>query len=350
MKYYDLSKLLSYHKPLYISLGNRNIGKTFAFKKHIIHKFLKNKEEFIILCRFKDEVNSLMKDYFIDVGNIYYKDYIFTNKSNRFYMVDKRTNKKMLIGYCYAVNQYLEIKKHPHPKVCTILFDEFLNEENNYIKNKNKPNLEVEMLLNIYQSIARGDGHIIRNNVKIILISNTITTANPYFDYFKIDTLIEKNQDNKKTKIIKSEGLVIEIKYDLEVARIIEKSKFNKLIKSTDYNEFAQNNKFYLDNNALIKTPPQNLKLHILYIIYDNKFYLLSSQKNIYYFYQTKKIINNIPKFTYTDKDHRTNYLNFRLLKQNELYNMILETYYNGDLFFDKQITKNIFLLIFSQL
>ena len=79
------------------------------------------------------------------------------------------------IGEFIALRDYMRAKRKPRPKVRIIFFDEFLNEENDYLKN------EIKAYLSVCDSIIRN-----RDNVRCYLVSNHISVLNPYFNYFGI--------------------------------------------------------------------------------------------------------------------------------------------------------------------
>ncbi len=79
-----------------------------------------------------------------------------------------------------------------------IIFDEFLPEDDNYLKSSKNYHYEVNQILNLFQSVARGRGKAFREDVKVFFLANDVSVLNPYFDFFKIDKILEKNPNTTK--------------------------------------------------------------------------------------------------------------------------------------------------------
>ena len=70
--YYDGTKLLSMkdldgQKPeIYICTANRTGGKTTYFNRYVTNRYLKHKEKFMLIYRFKYELDAIASKFFKD--------------------------------------------------------------------------------------------------------------------------------------------------------------------------------------------------------------------------------------------------------------------------------------------
>ena len=56
--FYNPTKILSYGKPMNISVGSRSSGKSTGFGIHLLKDFLKNKHQFIYVRRTEIELRN----------------------------------------------------------------------------------------------------------------------------------------------------------------------------------------------------------------------------------------------------------------------------------------------------
>lgn len=246
MKYYSCEKILSYNRIFNFIMGTRTAGKSFSFKNHVIKKWLFNHKQFIYVRRRDTDIANTAPTYFDDIA-MKYPDHVFTYKGGRFFIDGE------VAGYAIAVSMFLKYKSVSFPDVDTIIFDEFITEDKTYLGGKDNPWLEPELCLNFYQSVARGFNKPVREEVKFIFISNTVSLVNPYFAYFNIDKYLKDD-----TNFIKTESWVLEICTAWEIRDEVAKTQLGKLIKGTRYGSFAMDNKFYLDSGEFIEKAPEN--------------------------------------------------------------------------------------------
>ena len=71
--YYDGTKLLSLKDingntpEIYICTTNRTGGKTTYFSRLLVNKYLKNKEKFVLLYRYVNEMDNVAEKFFKDI-------------------------------------------------------------------------------------------------------------------------------------------------------------------------------------------------------------------------------------------------------------------------------------------
>ena len=227
--YYDLTKLLSFNKMLNMSIGARGLGKSYAAKRWAINGWLKNKKQFVYLRRYKTEFNNI-KNYFSDIKDRY-PEHEFSVGKGCFYIDGE------VAGYYIGLSTSQNNKSNSYPDVDKIIFDEFIIDKGrvNYLRG------EVQVFLDIIETIART-----RDDVRVLMISNAISSINPYFMYFNIfphsgDVFIQKEQ------------IIVEINKNTDFVNFKKQTRFGQLIQDTKYGAYAIDNEFLRDNDSFIE-------------------------------------------------------------------------------------------------
>lgn len=338
MKYYNAAKILTLkdangNKPgVYFCLGNRTAGKSFAWKLLLIRKFLKTKAQFICLVRYKDDIENYSKAFFTDIEQIKYPEKKFSYKISGKGLYSELIIDGVVCGYVLAVNSYGKYKpiSSMFVNVEWIMFDEFLDERAQYLKN------EVDSVLNIHTSVARGKGEHARY-VPIVFIANTVSVINPYFARLGISSGFNKN-----TKFRKGDGWVLEVTYNENAANAIISDPTTRALGSSAYTSYQAKNEFLLDDNSFVeKIKGQGEQL--CNITFGEK------TVGVWY-YPDKGIIsfsnkydpNFYNSFVFANKDHD---INFVLIDQHsKLIKTWLKYYQLGCVRFDDIENKQIFL------
>lgn len=241
--YYDANALLSHNRILNFLIGARGIGKSYAFKKYPINRFLKHGEQFIYVRRYKTELKKL-NNYFDDIKEEF-PDTKFEVKGREF-----RINGETC-GWAIPLSTWQTEKSNTYPNVSTIIFDEFIREKDmsGYIPN------EVGALLNLMDTVFRG-----RDNVRTICMSNAVTVVNPYFLYFNLVPDIKK-------RFNAYHDIVVEIPDSTDFSIERRKTKFGSLIDNTEYAEMSLDNVFTHDSNVFVdkRTPDSKFKFAVVY-------------------------------------------------------------------------------------
>lgn len=254
MAFYDGNKLLNLKDingntpAIYLSAGNRSLGKTTFFNKKLIDWFLKKNEKFLLLYRFKKELTSIDEKFFSDISELF-----FPNKIMRCVGSKDEPYKKLLLndelcGFATAINAAEDIKKcsHVFSDVATIMLDEFQSETNHYV------NDEIDKYISIYKSVARGKGKQNRY-VRCILAGNHVSLLNPYYNSLGISERLRKD-----TKYLRGDGYVAHIAFDKEVSEESKNTAFDKAFKNARYTKFATDLVYLNDNTSMIKKKEGN--------------------------------------------------------------------------------------------
>lgn len=186
----------------FICSHNRGPGKTTAVSKHVLDRYFQEGEQFALMTRNIGDLGNIAGGILASALKIFYP---------RFYVSERQVSKgayseiyihalgedeeevKELCGYVFPINACDKIKKYSgyFNYVKTIFFDEFMpNHKSTYISE------EVDKFLNIVDSVARGVGHSVRDDINIYLCSNTITLENPYFWTLGLTRMIQSNTNS----------------------------------------------------------------------------------------------------------------------------------------------------------
>ena len=327
--YYDYNKVLSYNSMLTFIIGERGVGKTYGSIKYVIKRYLKNKEEFVYLRRYKTELKTSVPKFFDSVNaNNEFPNNKLTTNNNKFYCDGK------ICGYAIPLSTSNILKSTSFEKVKTIIFDEFIIDKGTYHYLSN----EVIQLLDVIETIGR------LRDVKVIFLGNAISITNPYFTYF--DLSLPYNSDIKTFK----DGLIVVNYIKNEKYRQIKKqSRFGKLIEGTSYSKYAIDNEFLRDSKAFIKKKSPTSKFFFI-IKLDGTSYGVWRDLKEGVIYITDQIDGLCPiRFTFNKDDH--NFDTILASRKNNLWlKSIIEHYRLGRLCFSNQKIKNVFMEYLSKL
>lgn len=318
--FYDGTKLLSLNdangkKPeIFICSTNRSAGKTTYFNRLVTRRFFKTGEKFMLVFRFGYEVDGVAEKFFSDIRGLFFPNYRMTakNRSKGVYQelfIAKNDDESIgeSCGYAVALNQADAVKRFSHlfNAVGSMLFDEFQSETGKYAPG------EVDKLISLHMSVARGNGKQIRY-VPIYMLSNAVSLINPYYVALGIS-----NRLNSKTRFLRGDGYVVEQGYVESAAVAQKESGFNRAFSSSKYVDHASEN-LYLNDNAAFIEKMEGRGRYLATVLYDGVSYGIRSfdSEGIVY-------MDNRPDVTYPDKitvtveDHRTNYV---MLMHNSLF------------------------------
>lgn len=234
-RYYDFNRIRSYNRMYNMIVGARGCGKSYGAKRIAIKNFLKSngREQFVYVRRYKSEIKEDKKfDNFFDDIREEFPEHELTIRGNKAYCDGK------LMGYAIPLSTAVGIKSVPYPFVTMIIFDEFILDTGyNYLSN------EPLKFLDLCSTIVRD-----RNNVRIFLLANNVTVANPYYEFWGICP-----KKNDRFVNINEECILEQITND-DFVKSLQENKFTKLIKNTDYYKFNILNESINDSEDYIAT------------------------------------------------------------------------------------------------
>lgn len=319
--YYNYNKVISYNALLNILIGSRGVGKTFGASELVVKDFIKNGNEFVYLRRYKTELSKSMSKFFKAlIQENKFPDDKLDVKGNTFYINDN------VAGYGVTLSTAQQLKSSNFPKVKTIIFDEFLIEsgQGHYLKN------EVDIFLGLIETISR------MRNVRVFMLANAVTEANPYFLYF--DLTLPYNNDIRTFK----DGLIL-LQYmnNPEYIEAKKKTRFGKLVSGTDYESYAINNNFADNNSMFIEHKSGNSKFSFSFIYKDNRYGVWIDFNNSK-IYVSNDFIENGFVFATTTDDHKPNTLLYSIAKNYNCWNVFIKNYKLGNVYFENNKIKNL--------
>lgn len=183
-EFYSIRPLIKAYPEAYyyIVFGERSDGKTYSSLDYTLERNAKNGEQFAYVRRWGEDVRKKHMSTLFD-GHIKEKriETLFAGQwnqihygSGQFFLEKKEsdgnvTRSETPIGFTFDLNSMEHYKSNSFPGVTTIIFDEFMS-RNGYLPN------EWILFTNTLSTIIRH-----RNNVKIILLGNTVNKYCPYF-------------------------------------------------------------------------------------------------------------------------------------------------------------------------
>lgn len=225
----------------YIICNNRSAGKTTCLLKEACENYINNKEKSMLIYRYNYELPSA-NTIFTDVLNIFdnlgKEITIKAHAKGLFYELFLDGN-----SFCFAcsLSNNDQLKKYSpfFSEVTLLIFDEFqLENPRKYLTN------EVQLLLSLLMTVARGGGKQSRDNLKLVLLGNSVTLFNPYFIYFGIHKRYQKD-----TNFLRGKGWVAEFSVDKQASQAIRDNKFLKAFNGNDYMNYATNKDMLKDND-----------------------------------------------------------------------------------------------------
>ncbi len=183
-KFYDIKHLFKEYPDAYyyVVFGERSNGKTYSALNYALEKYFKTGEQFAYLRRYGEDIRpknlvnlfaghvengvieKLSKDEWS--GITYNNSKFFLTRRNEEDDIEKS---KEPIGFAFDLNAVEHNKSISFPKITTVIFDEFMS-RSGYLPN------EWILFLNTLSTIIRH-----RDNVKIIMLGNTVNKVSPYF-------------------------------------------------------------------------------------------------------------------------------------------------------------------------
>ena len=303
--FYDGTKLLSMQDingrqpDIYLSTGNRSIGKTTWFNRYFVKDFKTKHKKFCLVYRWNYELSDCADKFFKDIQRLFFPEDEMTEKRRSNGIFVELFLNGQSCGYCVTLNNADSLKKFSHllSDVDKMLFDEFQSENDHYAPN------EINKLLSIHTSIARGNGEQVRR-VPLYMLSNKVSIINPYFLSLGISDRLKDD-----TKYLKGDGFVLEQSYIESVAEEQLDSAFNRAFKNESYVAYAAQN-VYLNDNLTFIEKPSGAGYYVATVRYKMTNYAIKfyPQDNLYY--MDKGVDDDYKvKFSFDANSHANNFI-----------------------------------------
>lgn len=194
-EFYDIRHLLKDYPQAYyyVVFGERSNGKTYSALDYAIERYKKNGEQFAYVRRWGEDIRKKnLSELFSGHAENGRIKQLFNGEWNQiYYGMSKFYLEKTLddgsfersednCGFAFDLNSMEHSKSLSFPRVTTIIFDEFMS-RNGYLPN------EWVLFANTLSTIIRH-----RNNVKILMLGNTVNKYCPYFSEMGLNHIKEQ--------------------------------------------------------------------------------------------------------------------------------------------------------------
>lgn len=323
--WWDRAGVLSHNKIVNMVLSNRGGGKTFNCTRWGIDDFKRRKKQTVWVRRYETEFTGdngiLLNGKFFDAVREYYPDDELKIEGHT-----GLVNGEIAFHFI-ALSTSRQAKSNNFPDVNKIIFDEFVIGEGKttYLKH------EVEVFLDLYETVAR-----MRDDVRAVLLANSISIVNPYFLFWNI------KPDAKKRFTVRGQ-VCVELFTDAEFIEKKKKTRFGQLVEGTRYGAYAIENQWLADNDTFIepKTKDAEFLVGMKYngIMYG--FWVDYREGLIYVNRQFDP--SSYSLYCLTKEDHGPNLLLIKSLSESRRVNQIVFAFRNGLLRFQDMQVKNQF-------
>lgn len=352
-KYYDGTKLLSMKDingntpEIYIVTSNNTAGKTTYFNRYCVNRFLKHGEKFMLLYRWKYELDDCAESFFKTIGPLFFPGYSMeSEKESNGMFVRLILNEPgetpesepipIECGYAVTLSGADSVKKKSHyfNDTARILFDEFQPMGGRYVPR------EVEKFQTIHVAVARGEGKQTRY-CPVIMMGNPYSIVNPYYVSMGITDRINKN-----TKFLRGAGYVLEQGYNESASKALKQSGFMQAFDSTHFLDYAADAKYLDDNENFIQKMPETGR-YLCTFKYNDREYSVKEYLQEGILYVSDSIDKSYPiRLTINVGDHDLNYL---LLSKHEIALRQYKDFFDhGCVRFKNQLCKTAFLSLIS--
>lgn len=352
-EYYTTDRILSKEAEYYISIGNRCNGKTTAWCIHLIDEYFKNGGQFgkiertgfignddIYLSWFTDYAQNYCREKYNHYIEVVGHNYFLVDIEDEYLPLAKgqrraRKNYKPF-GKTFSLGLEVKYKSTEYPAITTLIFEEFtLINQYGYLEH------EVDHFLSLLSTINRQ-----RHNLKVVLIGNTISKYNPYFELLgiKINKLNLKQGDIADLKDMSyTNGARIRIEFaesvyskDEEAPRVLQVGG-NEIAVTGDF-AITQ---YVVDEEYDLFIMEECKPYYELAIKHENKIYYLLRcfYKNTEFYFITNRCKQYKSKGTIYGIDITViECIKQGLLTRKDLYNKLNELQINNLLYCDEDI------------
>lgn len=339
--FWSARRTLTHNMLINVIVGNRGGGKTYGAKQWSIDNFIKNKEQFGYIRRYRDDLKEPMSRFFDDIKEKY-PDYEFKTDSKHFYIRLKphdekeKWTEKDIAGFGFVLSTASNKKSISYPNVTTLIFDEFLLDKGNVTYLSDEPG----KLLNLYETVARpGTDH---PRVVLFMLANALSITNPYFLYWDLKMPTQQDKNGKYIWKHPKRPILVE---DVRNEKFIDSKRnteFGKLIEGTRYAEYSIDNKFLLDDNTFVEKKSANARYYFTFT-YKGETYGVWHDYSESKMWVSKDIDPSYPlTYAITIKDHHPNTMLVQSLSKQGHLKAFIENYKEGNVYFESINIKNI--------
>ena len=339
--FWNARRTLTHNMLINVIVGNRGGGKSYGAKQWAIDNFIKNKEQFGYIRRYKEDLREPMVQFFKDI-EMRYPDFEFKTDNKYFYIrlrpEDPKTKwtEQDIAGYGFTLSTASNKKSIAYPNVTTLIFDEFLIDKGNQIYLPEEP----IKLLNLYETVARpGTGH---PRVVLFMLANALSITNPYFLFWNLRMPEKQDRNGKYIWKHPTRPILVEDVRNDAFIDLKKNTEFGALIADTKYADYSINNKFLLDDDTFVEKKSGKARYYFTFIYKDHKLGVWVDF-NEGKMWVSKDIDPSFLKvYTLTMKDHQPNTMFLKSRSKSTHFKTFIENYKLGNVYFESIDIKNI--------
>lgn len=349
--FYDWEKTLSYDADVTMVVGNRGVGKTYGLRRRFLLDYIKGGYRFCEVVRYKDEVSSVMENYFERLLRTpEFEDYMCKYEGRKAYIArkpkdeeesDKKHKPKWdVIGYFIPMTGAQSAKKKTYDRVKRIVLDEAVIDRadryHTYLPN------EFVTLANIVDTVSRERADTESLRPRVYLLGNACDFGNPYFAAYGVtsDLKFGYRWFRGKTFLL---HYVDSGDYGREK---IEGTVAGRMMAGTDEATVAAGNMFLGMSTDFVAKKTKAARFNFG-IRYNGTIYSVWSDMREGLYYVTKGAPNNASPIYYLSNDQaQVNYIAAR--KTAKVFQVFAEAYYLSMIRYDSVDTKRNFLEVLN--
>ena len=330
--WFDVDRTLSYNRYINMVTGPRGVGKTYNSLKRCIKNFVNKGEQFVYMRRYKTEMEGGKKEAIFNsiIANNEFPDLELTVKGWKMYC------NKELMGFFIPLSCSQSFKSISYDLVTTIIYDEFIVDKAHihYIKD------EINVFFDVLETVFR-----MRENVRVLMLSNAISIYNPYFVHYGVKNLDTTKEFNKPAPDV----LIQYVRNDGYIEKK-KNSRLGRLIQGTDYAKYSIENQWLLDNDHFIEKKSDKAK-NMYNITFKGKIFGIWIDYSEGRFYCSRKYNpNRNLNYALTTSDFKPNMFLVASAKKDNILKFFVENYQMGNVYFEDNNIKNTFIEIFQLL
>lgn len=302
----------------------RGPGKTFQMCKMLFEKFLEEGKKFILLTRHKKDLGTIADGCFEGYFQVEHPEYHMRevlqmgHTFSRVYADTKvgEETSSVECGYVIPLSAVNDIKKISSLFFDTwcFFFDEFMPVDDRFLKN------EVDYLLNIYKSVARGEGSAVRY-MPIYMCSNTLSIQNPYFKALGLTSKLQSS-----THFYRGSGVCFENCDNVEgLAELHKSSGIEKALRK--HLALTDDNTWINDDCSLVEKPYKwGRPIYLATLMYGSEKFGVLEYPNVVYVSRT---VDKSCEFVYNLTLDNGN-LNYPVISSCGLLDFVRKRYFLG--------------------
>ncbi len=179
-------------------------------------------------------------------------------------------------------------------------------------------------------------------DARCFLLGNSVTTNNPYFNYFNLQ--LPYNTDIKTYK----NGLIL-VQYmnNIEYREEKKKTRFGQLVDGTDYERYAINNEFENNASTFIEKKTGTAKFSFT-LLYNNEYYGVWTDFINNKFYISNDYYKNGFMYACTLKDHKPDTIFIKMAKKSFQFKLLITAFQSGLVYYENKKIRDQVIDIFK--